>query len=169
MNMDVQISLQVTAFNSETFIYCHRSFLTSFLYVHLFFFFFFIHLFIYFWLCGVFVSVRGLSLVAASGGHSSSWCTGLSLSRPLLLQGTGFQSRHISHPHQSRGCFLTLPTSSILYSNQNFSLAILQADSSLSQNETQYQLWYLTIVLGCQNIKYMTLIGDGQPTKPTLL
>ena len=33
--------------------------------------------------------MRGLSLVAASGGHSSSRCTGLSLSRPLLLQGTG--------------------------------------------------------------------------------
>ena len=31
----------------------------------------------------------GLSLVAASGGHSSSRCTGLSLSRPLLLWSTG--------------------------------------------------------------------------------
>ena len=45
--------------------------------------------FIYLWLCWVFVSVRGLSLVAASGGHSSSRCTGLSLSRPLLLRSTG--------------------------------------------------------------------------------
>ena len=49
----------------------------------------FIYLFIYFWLCWVFVSVRGLSLVAASGDHSSSWCAGLSLSRPLLLRSTG--------------------------------------------------------------------------------
>ena len=32
--------------------------------------------------CWVFISVRGLSLVAASGGHSSSRCPGLSLSRP---------------------------------------------------------------------------------------
>ena len=48
-----------------------------------------IHLFIYFWLCWVFVSVRGLSLAAASGGHSSSRCAGLSLSRPLLLRSTG--------------------------------------------------------------------------------
>ena len=32
---------------------------------------------------------RGLSLVAASGGHSSSRCVGLSLSQPLLLQSTG--------------------------------------------------------------------------------
>ena len=49
----------------------------------------FIYLFVYFWLCWVFISVRGLSLVAASGGHSSSRCTGLSLSRPLLLRSTG--------------------------------------------------------------------------------
>ena len=56
-----------------------------------FFFFFLINLFyfIYFWLCWVFVSVRGLSPVAVSGGHSSSRCTGLSLSRPLLLRSTG--------------------------------------------------------------------------------
>ena len=47
------------------------------------------NLFIYLWLCWVFVSVRGLSLVMASGGHSSSRCTGLSLSRPLLLRSTG--------------------------------------------------------------------------------
>ena len=43
-------------------------------------------------LCWVFVSVWGLPLVAASGGHSSSQCAGLSLSRPLLLRSTG--SRH---------------------------------------------------------------------------
>ena len=48
----------------------------------------FIYLSIYFWLCWVSVSVWGLSLVAASRGHSSSQCAGLSLSRPLLLQST---------------------------------------------------------------------------------
>ena len=50
---------------------------------------FLINLFLYFWLCWVFVSVRGLSLVAASGGHSSSRCADLSLSRRLLLRSTG--------------------------------------------------------------------------------
>ena len=60
----------------------------------LFFFFFLIFLFFfkliyYLWPCWVFVSVRGLSLVAASGGRSSSRCAGLSLSRPLLLRSTG--------------------------------------------------------------------------------
>ena len=68
----------------------------------------FIYLFIYLRLCWVFVSVRGLSLVAASGGHSSSRCTGLSLSRPLLLWSTG--SRHagsaiVAHgPSRSAAC-----------------------------------------------------------------
>ena len=54
-------------------------------------FFFFLILFIYLfiWLCWVFVSVQGLSLVVASGGHSSSRCAGLSLSRPLPLRSTG--------------------------------------------------------------------------------
>ena len=57
--------------------------------VPLWFFFFLNYLFIYLWLCWVFVSVRGLSLVVASGGHSSSRYAGLSLSRPLLLRSTG--------------------------------------------------------------------------------
>ena len=33
--------------------------------------------------------MRGLSLIVASGGHSSSRRAGLSLSRPLLLRSTG--------------------------------------------------------------------------------
>ena len=43
----------------------------------------------YLWLCWVFVSAQGLSLVVTSRGHSSSRCAGLSLSRPLLLWSTG--------------------------------------------------------------------------------
>ena len=59
--------------------------------VNFFFLIFIYYLFImfYFWLCWVFVSVRGLSPVVASGGHSSSRCAGLSLSRPLLLRSRG--------------------------------------------------------------------------------
>ena len=34
--------------------------------------------------------MQGLSLVAASGGHSSLRCAGLSLSQPLLLWSTGY-------------------------------------------------------------------------------
>ena len=58
--------------------------LTTIVFIYL-----FIYSFIYLWLCWVFVSERGLSLVAASGGHSSSWCVGLSLLWPLLLRSTG--------------------------------------------------------------------------------
>ena len=50
----------------------------------------FIYLFLYLFLAVLgLCSVQGPSPVAASGGHFSSWCAGLSLSRPLLLRGTG--------------------------------------------------------------------------------
>ena len=51
--------------------------------------FFFLILFIYFWLHRVFIAARGLSLVAASGGHSSLRCVGFSLWWLLLLRSTG--------------------------------------------------------------------------------
>ena len=74
----------------------------------MFFFSFFFLIFIYLWLCWVFVSVRGLSLVVASGGHSSSRCAGLSLLRPLLLQSTGSRragSVIVAHgPSRSAAC-----------------------------------------------------------------
>ena len=74
----------------------------------LFIYFFNFYLFIYLWLCWVFVSVRGLSLVAASGGHSSMQCAGLSLSWPLLLRSTGSRragSVTVAHrPSRSAAC-----------------------------------------------------------------
>ena len=80
--------------------------------VLLFFYFLFIfyfYLFIYlFWLCWVFASVRGPSPVAASGGHSSSRCAGLSLSRRLSLRSTGSRragSAVVAHgPSRSAAC-----------------------------------------------------------------
>ena len=51
-----------------------------------------INLFIYLWLCWVFVAAHVLSLVAASGGYSSTWCMDFSLWCLLLLWSTG--SRH---------------------------------------------------------------------------
>ena len=56
------------------------------------FFFFLIYPF-NFWLHWVFAATRGLSLVAVSGGHSSSRGTSPALWWPLLLQSTG--SRHV--------------------------------------------------------------------------
>ena len=55
-----------------------------------------IHLFIYLWLCWVFVSVRGLSLVAASGGHSSSRCAGLFTIVASLVAEHRLQTRRLS-------------------------------------------------------------------------
>ena len=40
--------------------------------------------------------MQGLSLVAASGGRSSSWCADLSLSWPLLLWSTGSRRAELS-------------------------------------------------------------------------
>ena len=48
--------------------------------------FFILLLFIYFWLRWVFVAERGLSLVAASRGYSSLWCTGFSLVASLVAE-----------------------------------------------------------------------------------
>ena len=56
----------------------------------------------------VLVSVRGLSPVAESGGHSSSRCAGLSPSRPLPLRSTGSRragSAIVAHgPSRSAAC-----------------------------------------------------------------
>ena len=56
--------------------------------------------------------MRGLSLVAASGGHSSSRCVGLSLSQPLLLRSTGSRragSAIVAHgPSRSAACGIFL-------------------------------------------------------------
>ena len=53
--------------------------------------FFFLILFIYLFMTVLSLRffARAFSLVVASGGHSSSRCMGLSLSRPLLLRSTG--------------------------------------------------------------------------------
>ena len=113
------------------------------------FFFNFIYLFIYLWLCWVFVSVRGLSLVAASGGHSSSWCAGLSLSRPLLLRSPGSRragSVIVAHgPSCSAACGI--------FTDQGSNLCPLhwQADSQplCHQGSPQlYFLMYMLIMLG---------------------
>ena len=57
-----------------------------------FFFLIFIYLFINLWLCWVFISVRGLYPVVASGGYSSLQRAGFSLQWLLLLRST--DSRH---------------------------------------------------------------------------
>ena len=55
----------------------------------------FIYLFIYFWLCWVFVSVRVLSVVAASQGHSSSRRGPLTIVASLVAEHR-LQTRRLS-------------------------------------------------------------------------
>ena len=49
--------------------------------------------FFFLWLCWVFIAMRGLSLVVASGGYSSLKCAGVSSQCLLLLQSMG--SMHV--------------------------------------------------------------------------
>ena len=72
---------------------------------------FILNLFIYLFMAVLglrFFFVQGLSPVVASGGHSSSRCAGLSLSRPLLLRSTGSRragSAVVAHgPSRSTAC-----------------------------------------------------------------
>ena len=88
---------------------CNMSLSLSFFYYFLFFIFYLLFIYyVYFWLCWVLVSVWGLSPAAASGGHSSSRCAGLSLSRPLLLRSRGSRrsgSVVVAHgPNRSAAC-----------------------------------------------------------------
>ena len=65
---------------------------SSFIPIILVFIYLFIYLLIYLFIYGCVGSsflCEGFLLVVASGGHSSSRCAGLSLSRPLLLRSTG--------------------------------------------------------------------------------
>ena len=55
-----------------------------------------IYFYIYFWLCWVFVSVRGLSPVVASGGHSSSRCAGLFTIAASLVAEHRLQTHRLS-------------------------------------------------------------------------
>ena len=59
------------------------------IFIYFYFLFLFLFYFLFFWLCWVFIAARGLSLAAASGGHSSLRCTGFSLRWPLLSWSTG--------------------------------------------------------------------------------
>ena len=65
-------------------------------YIYIYIYFLNINLFIYFWLRWVFVAVRRLSVLAASGGYSSLQCAGFSLRWLLLLRSTGSRSAGFS-------------------------------------------------------------------------
>ena len=127
----------------------------------LFFFFFliFIFFFIYFWLCCVFVSVRGLSLVAASGGHSSSRCAGLSLLWPLLLRSTGSRRAGSAVVVHGPSCFAPCG----IFPDQGSNLCPLhwEADSQPlhHQGSPQALFWWQAHKIPCPQGVY---IGAGK-------
>ena len=112
---------------------------------HLFFFFF--NLF-YWWLCWVLVSVRGLSPVVASRGHSSSRCAGLSLLRPLVAEHR--LSNCGSRPSRSAACGI--------FPDQGSNPCPLhwQADSQplCHQGSPQGSLWYHESYSSSHSLKY---------------
>ena len=130
-----------------------------------FFFFFnkFIYLFIYFWLCWVFVSVRGLSLVAASGGQSSSRGAGLSLSWPLFLRSTG--SRCAGSVVVAHG--LSCSAACGLFPDQGSNPCPLhwQADSQPLRHQGSPKNEVLIHATTCLNLKNVTLSEKSQTQK----
>ena len=105
--------------------------------------------------------MRGLSLVAASGGHSSSRCAGFSLSRPLLLRITGSRragSAIVAHgPSRSAACGI--------FPDQGSNPCPLhwQADSQPLRHQRSPEIPLLTLVYGtCKpttkiNLKYLKI------------
>ena len=135
-----------------------------------FFFFFNFLIYFYLWLCWVFVSVRGLSLVAASGGHSSSWCAGHSLSRALLLQSTG--SRRAGSVVVVHG--LRCSAACGIFPDQGSNPCTLhwQADSQPLRHQGSPSLYFFKRCIDncdvCQNFKTLLHIGIRSPATFTL-
>ena len=139
----------------------------------------FFYKFIYLWLCWVIVSVWGLSLVAASGGHSSSWCAGLSLSRPLLLQSTG--SRRAGSVVVAQG--LSCSAACGIFPNQGSNPCPLhwQADSQPLRHQGRpytyflqgigmrtFSMWFLLIFLSRISCNKRTATGTTKVSNHSL-
>ena len=118
-----------------------------------------IYLFIYLWLCWVFVSVRGLSLVVASGSHSSSRCAGLSLARPLLLRSTG--SRRAGSVVVAHGP--SCPAACGIFPDQGLNPCPLhwQADSQPLRHQGSPVEYFYTNLLGHKNYQFLFNIYVG--------
>ena len=97
--------------------------------------------------------MRGLSLVVASGGHSSSRCAGLSLSRPLLLRSTG--SRRAGSVIVARGPSCSTACGIFLDQGSNPCPLHWQADSQPLRHQGSPELPHL-------NSSYSLIICGGE-------
>ena len=115
----------------------------------------FVCLFIYLFLCWVFVSVRGLSLVAASGGHSSSRCAGLSPSRPL--RSTGFRHRHAGSAIVAHGPSCSAACGILPDQGSNPCPLHWQADSQPLRHQGSPQICFKIQIFSkfCENVEHV--------------
>ena len=93
--------------------------------------------------------MRGLSLVATSGGHSSSRCAGLSLSQPLLLRSIGSRcagSVVVAHGHSCSAARGIFPDQ-----GSNPCPLHWQADSQPLRHQGSRQDTYIPFLLICLN------------------
>ena len=104
--------------------------------------------------------MQGLSIVAASRGHSSSRCAGLSLSRPLLLRGTGSRRAGSAAVAQGPSC----STACGIFPDQGSNPRPLhwQADSQpLRHQGSPEKSYFNKKILALSNIKIeMSYIGE---------
>ena len=127
-------------------------------------------------MCWVFVSVWGLSPVAASGGHSSSRCVGLSLSRPLLLRSKGSRragsvavahgpscstARGIFPDQGSNPCPLHWQADSQPLCHQGSSMILLMCCWILFASIYIHQWYWSVIFFFCSIFVWFWYQGDG--------
>ena len=102
--------------------------------------------------------MRGFSLVAASGDHSSSRCAGLSLSRPLLLRSTG--SRRAGSVVVAHGLSCSAACGILPDQGSNPCPQHWQADSQPLRHQgsptekfwLQFTMWFFFLNFSCRNI-----------------
>ena len=126
---------------------------------------------IYFWLHRVFTALRGLSLVAASGGYSSSWCMGFSLRWRLLCSTSsihlGFRScsahglRSVVHRLScSKACGVVPDLGSNLCSLH------WQADSLLLSHQGSPQQYFFKKNLAANTEDMSSILDPGRSPMP---
>ena len=108
----------------------------------------------------------GLSLVVASGGHSSSRCAGLSLSRSLLLRSTG--SRRAGSAIAAHG-----PSCSVacgIFPDQGLNSCPLhwQADSQPLRHQGSPVVTVLTCLSSTSMLSWLVIFPHYWPFYPVL-
>ena len=111
--------------------------------------------------------MRGLSLVAASGSHSSSRCAGLPLSRPLLLWSTGSRragSVIVAHGPSSSAVCGIIPDQ-----GSNPCLLHWQADSQPLRHQGSPHLFLIVLFSYCRVLRVLCKGSSLSTTWPAIV